>query len=245
MTKLLLIIAFFGTISISSAREARCGGHVNLVENQTVISKENFKKAAEHCRVAPGIKKVRLLALVDSTFNSSELAEYGWVCRSRITSDIVTLEGPAETAKFLTIIQGLRYSKMPERVFPQMDSARKLSHIDEVHGVGISNLPMQYNGDGILIGILETEFDTRHQAFLDSTGKSRFVAIWDQNDSTGPKNNFNLGTIKNRTEIMADSMFALSSHIHGTWITGMAAGSMELHPMHHLLVFAIPVKITI
>jgi minor extracellular serine protease Vpr len=225
MTKLLVMLAIFGVFSSATAREARLGGHVQLNENRAAISKENFRKAADYCKGTSGIKKVRVLALVDSTFNPSELAQYGWTLQSRVTSDIVTIEGPAETAKFLSIINGLRYSKLPERVFPQMDSARKLSHIDEIHGAGISNLPKQYNGDGVLIGIMETEFDTRHQAFLDSTGKSRFVAIWDQKDSTGPKNSYNLGTIKNRAEIMADSMFALNSHIHGTWITGMAAGS--------------------
>ncbi len=225
MAKLLFVLAIFGLISSSTAREARLGGHIQLNENKTVLSKENFKKAANQCKAASEVKKIRVLALVDPTFNSSELAEYGWTLLSRVTDDIVTIEGPAETAKYLSTINGLRYSKLPQRVFPQMDSARKQSYIDEVQSVGINNLPKQYKGKGVLIGILETEFDTRHQAFLDSTGKTRFVAIWDQNDSSGPKNKYNLGTIKNSAEIMADSMFALNSHVHGTWITGLAAGS--------------------
>lgn len=225
MIKLLVLLLAFGIVSDAISREARLGGHIQLNENRITISKENFRKAAEHYKTTAGIKKVRVLALVDSTFDLSELAAFGWTLQSRVTSDIVSIEGPAETAKYLSTLSGLRYSKLPERVFPQMDSARKLSYIDEVHGAGISNLPEQYKGDGVLIGIMETEFDTRHQAFLDSTGKSRFVAIWDQKDSTGPKNSYNLGTIKNRAEIMADSMFALNSYVHGTWITGMAAGS--------------------
>jgi subtilisin family serine protease len=226
MTKLLIMLAIFNVVASAAAREAHFGGYINATENQTVISKENFKKAADHCKKTSGINKVRVLALVDSTFNPSELAEYGWVLRSRVTSDIVTIEGPAETAKYLSVLNCIHTSNFNIKATPSADdSVRKLSFLNEVYGNGISNLPKNFDGEGILIGVMDTEFDTKHPAFLDSLGNSRFVAIWDQNDSTGPKPTYGYGTIRNRAQIKADSNFALSTGVHGTWVAGIAAGS--------------------
>jgi subtilisin family serine protease len=226
MKKSLILLAIFGIISSAAAREARFGGYLHLNENQTAISKENFRKAADHSRFAPGIKKVRVLALVDSTFNTSELAEYGWSCKSRVTSDIVILEGPAETAMYLPALNCMNTPNFNIKATPSADdSVRKLSFLNEVYGYGVSNLPKTYNGEGVLIGVMDTEFDTKHPAFLDALGNSRFVAIWDQNDSTGPKPTYGYGTIRNRTQIQIDSNFALSTGVHGTWVTGIAAGS--------------------
>jgi subtilisin family serine protease len=226
MNKLIVMLAILGVVSILPAREARFGGHIQLTENQTVISKENFRKAADRSRVSSGNKKIRVLALVDSTFNPSELTEYGWTCRSRVTSDIVTLEGPAETAKYLSVLNCMHASNFNFRATPSADdSVRKLSFLNNVYGNGVSNLPKSYNGEGVLIGVMDTEFDTKHPAFLDSLGNSRFAAIWDQNDSTGPKPTYGYGAMRNRTQIQADSNFALGTGVHGTWVAGIAAGS--------------------
>jgi minor extracellular serine protease Vpr len=226
MIKILILLAVCGVMSSAAAREAHFGGNIQIKENRTAISKENFKKAAEHCKVTSGIKKVRVLALVDSTFNPSELMVYGWVCRSRVTRDIVTLEGPAETAKYLSVFNNISAMSFNIKATPSADdSVRKLSFLNEVYGNPVSNLPKVYKGEGVLIGVMDTEFDTKHPAFLDSLGNSRFVAIWDQNDSTGPKSTYGYGTIRNRAQIQSDSNFALSTGVHGTWVTGIAAGS--------------------
>ena len=64
---------------------------------------------------------------------------------------------------------------------PVLDSTRVLSFVDEVHGTRPSDLPRTLTGKGILIGVIDTEFDTHHPAFLDQDGKTRFVALWNQN----------------------------------------------------------------
>lgn len=118
--------------------------------------------------------------------------------------------------------------RVSHAIFPTMDSARSLSHVDEVQGTRPSNLPRAYTGKGVITGILDTEFDTRHPAFLDSAGNTRFLAIWDQEDSTGKLyNRFNYGTIKNHQELLMDTAFGLGStnESHGTHTTSTMAGS--------------------
>jgi subtilisin family serine protease len=219
-------IIFVLTASAFSKKNSHFNGSVTIGKIPIVITKENFLKVSTAYRNKPSRKIVRVVALVNSQFNSRILSTYGWKYRSNITNDIIEIEGPEGTAQYLTALDGILYVKMPSKVFPSMDSARKLSFIDEIHSTARSSLPKSYKGEGVLVGAMENEFDTRHPAFLDSIGNSRFVAIWDQSDSSGPISKYGFGTIKNRAQIQVDSGFALhAGEMHGTWITGIAAGS--------------------
>ncbi len=110
---------------------------------------------------------------------------------------------------------------------PVLDSTRILCFVDEVHGTRPSDLPCALTGKGILIGIIDTEFDTHHPAFLDQDGNTRFIALWNQNvDSSGKPNRFGYGVIKNHRELQKDSLFGLvENHVHGTMMASIAAGS--------------------
>lgn len=114
------------------------------------------------------------------------------------------------------------------RPFPNLDSTRHLCHIDEIHGTRPSNLPVTATGRNVLIGIIDTEFDTHHPAFLDQNGETRFVALWDQDYSSSlmSENRFGYGMIKNHEELQRDSLFGLrENHMHGTLMASIAAGS--------------------
>lgn len=106
-----------------------------------------------------------------------------------------------------------------------LDSVRSLCYINEIHGTRPSNLPRHFKGKGVLFGIIDTEFDTHHPAFLDSLGKTRFIAVWDQADTMRPNNRFGFGTIKFHQELLKDTLFATAGEPHGTHMTSIAAGS--------------------
>ncbi|NLL15356.1 MAG: S8 family serine peptidase [Fibrobacter sp.] len=114
---------------------------------------------------------------------------------------------------------------------PVLDSTRVLSFVDEVHGTRPSDLPRTLTGKGILIGVIDTEFDTHHPAFLDQDGKTRFVALWNQNAVLpGKPNRFGYGVIKNHKELQEDSLFGLvENHVHGTMMASIAAGSEKTY----------------
>ena len=115
--------------------------------------------------------------------------------------------------------------------FPNLDSTRILCFVDEVHGTRPSDLPRTVTGKNILIGIIDTEFDTHHPAFLDSYGNTRFVALWNQSAISPIRNNrFGYGVIKSQTELQKDSLFGLiENHVHGTMMASIAAGSEKKH----------------
>jgi subtilisin family serine protease len=89
-------------------------------------------------------------------------------------------------------------------------------------------------GKGVVFGILETEFDTHHPAFLDSLGRTRFAAIWDETDTTKPSNvpatYGGYGQIKKGSALNDDSLFATNGFYHGTIVTSFGAGSDRAHP---------------
>lgn len=114
---------------------------------------------------------------------------------------------------------------------PVLDSTRILCFVDEVHGTRPSDLPCTLTGKGILIGVIDTEFDTHHPAFLDQDGNTRFIALWNQNvSSPGKPNRFGYGLIKNHRELQKDSLFGLvENHVHGTMMASIAAGSEKTY----------------
>jgi subtilisin family serine protease len=205
-------------------------GTFEIGRHPFVITKENLSDANRLAKLSGRAKTTRVLCLVDQTFSASSLPRYGWRVVSRI-DDVVTLEGFEAAVPYLTAIQGIRSVELRNRLHASMDSARAQTHIDEVHGTVPSGLSRHFTGKGVVVGIVETEFDTHHPAFIDSTGGTRFVIIWDQNDTSKSKpNRMGYGLIKTQQEMNKDSLFAGNYDFHGTMVASCAAGSDKKHP---------------
>ena len=100
----------------------------------------------------------------------------------------------------------------------------------EVHeGAG---LPTPLTGKGVIVGLVDTGIDYRHPDFMDESGKSRVLSIWDQNKYEGPApaeiaNSF--GTECDSESIADGSCRLGDSAGHGTHVAGTAAGR---HPTY-------------
>lgn len=94
--------------------------------------------------------------------------------------------------------------------------------------------PLNLKGQGVVVAIIDTGIDYRNEAFLDSNGASRILAIWDQTMQEGePPEGLYFGTEYTREDINR----ALASENpleivpttdplrHGTVMAGIAAGS--------------------
>jgi minor extracellular serine protease Vpr len=190
---------------------------------------QDLRKAAAEASAKGCGGDVRAVALVDGSFSPALLAQYGWRFMSRV-GDVATLSGCAASLPYLCALPGIRYVKTVSRVFPTMDSVRKLVHADEVHQTIPGWSGPRLTGKGVLFGIIDTDFDTRHKAFLDSNGLTRFVALWDQEATPADGNRYGYGAIKDHAGLLADPLFGIMDTTHperghGTLMTSFAAGS--------------------
>ena len=221
-------IAIGIAVSLCQAHSFRldtCIGTFEIGKHPMLPTVENLRVASERIRNGGCEKTIRLLALVDGSFSPAALTPAGWRLVAQI-NNIATLEGCTQTAPYLTAIPGILSVEYRTRLFPSMDSARRETHINEVQGYAPSGLSKHFTGKGVLLGILDTEFDTHHPAFLDSLGHTRFVALWDQTAASNTSHNrFGYGLIRMHQAIDSDTSFGLGGESHGTMTASMAAGS--------------------
>ncbi|HEX7511321.1 MAG TPA: hypothetical protein VF335_08480, partial [Chitinivibrionales bacterium] len=207
-------------------------GNFTVCKNPRIPSKTALQKAVLEKKTAA--KKIRISALIDKTkFSMQQLNGVGWNLLS-CQNNIVTLTGDKESAPYLAALDGIVAVGKP-RVYPFqcacMDSVRKVLFLNPVYGYAPSNLKHSYTGKNILVGIIETEFDTHHPAFLDAQGKTRFIAIWDQQDTAMTnRQGFGYGKIAWAQQLQNDSLFGHdANNPHGTGVTSYAAGSDISH----------------
>lgn len=100
----------------------------------------------------------------------------------------------------------------------------------------IQNIPaLGLSGQGVLIGIVDSGIDYRHEAFLKTDGTSKVYSIWDQtiNDETSQPDSFPFGTEYSQEQInqalASENPLSVVPSIdeigHGTFLAGMAAGN--------------------
>ncbi len=135
---------------------------------------------------------------------------------------------------YLNALDDVTHVRTSLPAYPTLDSTRILCRVNEAHSAAAPRyLNGPYKGKKVLIGIIDTEFDTRHPAFIDSNNTTRFIAVWDQNDSTNSKGNrFGYGTIKNKNELSVDTAFGTKGSFHGTLMAAAAVGS-EMKPGYY------------
>ncbi|NLG16826.1 MAG: S8 family serine peptidase [Fibrobacter sp.] len=218
------------TFVFVSGAQNRFSGYFDVGCRPVIPNKDELNKRSGQLSPNKGRKKV--LLLVDASFRQSSLSRAG--CRFISQRfNIVTAECHEDLIPYLTALDGVLYVSEGAQGFTQMDSVRNQIHADEVIGTRPSDLPEHFSGKNVLVGVMDTEFDTRHPAFLDSSGVTRFIALWNQSDTSAPHSNrYGYGVVKRHDELIKDTLFGSGGHFHGTHVASLIAGSDRTYNYH-------------
>lgn len=112
------------------------------------------------------------------------------------------------------------------------DSMRVKAHVNEVHA-GLAPLPQAYDGQGVVIGFIDSGLDVNHPDFRNPDNTSRVAYYWDQNlGGPGAPAGFGYGVEWNNVQINAGQIGSTDSGAHGTTVTGSGAGNGSANGRH-------------
>lgn len=157
------------------------------------------------------------------------LAEYQGICYQQITSRYYTIYTPYEKLSLIPR-QSLFYNIYPQLYTPMSTASLDIAGI--TRAANAKNLNLQ--GQGVILGIADSGIDYTHPAFLDENGKTRILALWDQNAPEGPSpDGISYGREYTTAEINAalkTSNPSIPRDIigHGTALAGAAGGSEDV-----------------
>ena len=121
-----------------------------------------------------------------------------------------------------------RIEAYPAHFKPMNDTMLMNNNVLSVHS-GQAPLTQGYNGNGILIGIIDTGIDFSHPDLRDSLGNTRIQYLWDQRLPVAANTPvYGYGQEWNNTEIdggLAAASTDIDWNGHGTHVSGIAAGN--------------------
>ncbi|MFN6340806.1 MAG: S8/S53 family peptidase [Bacteroidota bacterium] len=165
-----------------------------------------------------------LIRVNKSLFSEQQLVTLGGKIITRIGT-IYSIDVPVEQLVNVSKLSGVEYVEIGQKVSLCMDEVRKDTRANWVNSG--YQMPLPYNGKGVIIGIVDDGFDFTHPHFKDSSGQHlRISRVWSQADTSGTAPiGFAYGTELTTEAEILQAKTDLEYSSHGTHVAGIAAGS--------------------
>ncbi len=192
-------------------------GHKLSLVMARMIADEQLQNTQVNVLVQGDIEEIRRLT-----------SQWNGIFRYSV-GNIATIKIPVAALPAFDASHSTSRIEMPGNRYKALnDSMRSTVHANEVHA-GLPPLLQGYNGEGIVIGIIDTGVDLTHPDLQDSSGNTRVSYLWDQRLPVAPNTpSYGYGQEWDSTEINA-GLAAASNDVqgfgHGTHVTGIAAGN--------------------
>lgn len=151
------------------------------------------------------------------------------ICGLDAGNNFTVLFAPA--AKYGPLsVSNFNYNTLPNCYEPLSMEALDAAGILQVRETPSLNL----DGEGVLIGFLDSGIDTMHPAFLDEAGRSRVVAVWDQNQRNSENAGMPAVSAADVPQVYYGRVYSgdtiplygnRDATGHGTYVASVAAGS--------------------
>lgn len=164
---------------------------------------------------------------VNDQVNLTQLRDAGLVITARYDSFLTARVKEDMRPSDIKAFDGVEYATPAIQLVTYSDSARYYSRVAPVHeGEGFD---MPFNGEGVIVGVIDCGFDFNHINLCDENGEPRVKAVYLPFDNTGKKNMINRIQLPGSSFETPDKIKALTTDdpltTHGTQTAGIAAGS--------------------
>jgi subtilisin family serine protease len=211
--KKIIFILYLALISSNSAFSQA------VLSAQTKIELSK-KKTNPNQRIAE--KYISVFIQVESGL-SQELITSKGVQINTVVGNIWSVRATLSQIEILAKTPGVLYIEVAPQVHKKIDAAKIDVNVNKANE-GFE-LPTQYTGKGVIIGIIDGGFDFTHPVFKDTSGtKLRIARLWDQTATGNTPTNFQYGAeYTTESEILALEHAGEGSH--GTHVASIAGGS--------------------
>jgi subtilisin family serine protease len=129
-------------------------------------------------------RKTRVRAIVTFTGNRDDLESMGLQVRAQ-AQDIFTVTGTPQQLRDLAAQAACRRLRAPRVFYPTVENASAQAEIADIHDPRPVN-PNGYQGNGILVGIIDSALEVTHNTFRDPGGThgTRLLYYWVQQPYT-------------------------------------------------------------
>lgn len=141
------------------------------------------------------------------------------------SGDIASVYAPSMSLKNILNSLDFVYADIPDTTLVLLNDSMIVNNgISQVHE-GLAPLEKGYDGEGVVIGIIDTGLDITHPDFKDENGKTRIKYLWDRSKSgTHHPDGFYYGEEWTGAQIDSNVCDHIAQ-LHGTHVTGIASGN--------------------
>lgn len=199
-------------------------------DSNTALQKQAAEnKLAEIASVAQNAIGEYMVSVFVKTYHTDAamaLIEAAGGTVSTVAGDILTATVPVAAVESLAKDSAIHSLQISAKSKALIDVSRVEINADDVHnGVG---LPQPYLGNGVVVGVLDSGIDWKHDDFDWNDGTSRIQYLWDMSGTSNPPSGYNYGREYTKAQIDAGQCFEIDGNGgggHGTHVAGTAAGS--------------------
>lgn len=186
-------------------------------------------EAKRHAAISQvrGQEMVDVFITLHDSQNTSRITALGGVIGARFTG-LVTAQVPVAKLQAIAALDEVEQVSIAEMMESNVDTTRSVTSVNYVAEGLQHGLPANYDGKGVVFGIIDSGIDFNHAAFQDSLGNTRIKCVYMPADNSGTKVTID-GTALPGSEFDSTRIASLTTDLttsaHGSHTAFIGAGS--------------------